>query len=115
MKKAGYFIRLLIIASFLSLFNGPLVFDTEAAVRRTRTVSRGGHTRSRTVVHHGGGGAVHHNRHHRRVVRHRRMTMLPSGCRRIYSGGALYHHCGTIYYQPYYEGSSVVYVVVDYP
>jgi len=115
MKKPEYFIRLLIIASFLFLFDGFVVLDTEAAVRRTRTVSRGGHTRSRTVVHHGGGGAVHHNRHHRRVVRRRRLTRLPSGCRTIYSGGVLFHHCGTVYYQPYYEGSSVVYVVVDNP
>ena len=114
MKKPGYFIRLLIIISFFSLFNGSFVLDTEAAVRRTTTVSRGGHTRSRTVVvHHGGGGTVHHHRHHRRVVR--RVTILPSGCRTIYSGGVLFHHCGTIYYQPYYEGSSVVYVVVERP
>ncbi len=80
MKKAGYFIRLLIIASFLSLFNGPIVLDAEAAVRRARAVSRRRHVRMRTVVHHGGGGSVHHHRHHHRVVSRRRVTILPRGC-----------------------------------
>jgi len=166
MKKSGYFIRSLIIISFLSMFNGSFVFDSQAAVRRTTahrggttrsktvhrsgttrsktvhrsgttrsktvhrggtarstTVHRGGTTRSRTVVHRGGSGTVHSSHH--TVVRHRpvtrtvvigsRVRVLPSSCLIISYYGANYYRCGSYYYQPYYEGSEVIYVVVEKP
>lgn len=48
----------------------------------------------------------------RRVRRHMRLTSLPYGCNttRI-RGGVTYYYCGGIWYQPVYQGTTVVYVV----
>jgi len=156
MKIYKYFIRSLIIVSFLSIFNGSFVLDSQAAVRRTTThrggrssttvhrgtthrsttvrhgtahrsttVRRGGTTSSRTVVHRGGSGTVHSSHRtvavHRRPVSHTtvivgsRVRVLPRSCVIVSSSGINYYRCGTYYYQPYYEGSEVIYVIVEKP
>jgi hypothetical protein len=40
---------------------------------------------------------------------------LPSGCTTVVTDNVTYHHCGGVYYRPYYEGTKVVYVVVNAP
>jgi hypothetical protein len=52
---------------------------------------------------------------HRHVARGTRVYVLPSGCTTVVVGGVTYHNCGGVYYQAYYEGDQVVYVVVDQP
>ena len=51
-------------------------------------------------------------RRRRRVRRYMRLTSLPYGCSvtRI-RGGVTYYYCGNIWYQPVYEGTTVVYIV----
>jgi len=40
---------------------------------------------------------------------------LPYGCNSYYYGGFPYYGCGGAWYQPYYEGDDITYVVVDEP
>jgi hypothetical protein len=40
---------------------------------------------------------------------------LPPGCPPWYWGGVTYYSCGGSYYQPQYEGDTVVYVTVEDP
>ena len=51
-------------------------------------------------------------RRRRRVTRGMRLTSLPYGCsvRRV-RAGVTYYYCGSIWYQPVYQGTTVVYVV----
>jgi hypothetical protein len=51
-------------------------------------------------------------RRRRRIHRYMRLTSLPYGCSvtRI-RGGITYYYCGSIWYQPVYEGTTVVYIV----
>ena len=51
-------------------------------------------------------------RRRRRVSRGMRLSYLPYGCSvtRV-RGGVTYYHCGGIWYQPVYQGTTVVYVV----
>ena len=44
-----------------------------------------------------------------------RVATLPRGCTRVVTRGVRYHRCGTAYYRPYYQGTEVVYVVVEAP
>jgi hypothetical protein len=44
-----------------------------------------------------------------------RVATLPHGCRTITPYGVTYYHCGSVYYRPYYQGTTVVYVVSDAP
>lgn len=44
-----------------------------------------------------------------------RVATLPRGCTTVVTYGVTYHHCGAVYYRPYYEGTTLVYVVVDAP
>jgi len=43
------------------------------------------------------------------------LTTLPAGCSTLNSGGYTYHHCGSVYYQPVYDGPNVTYVQVERP
>lgn len=43
------------------------------------------------------------------------LTTLPAGCTTLASGGYTYHHCGSVYYQPVYDGPNVTYVQVERP
>jgi hypothetical protein len=47
----------------------------------------------------------------RRVAARTRVYTLPGGCTTVIRGGVRYHHCGGVYYRPYYEGNTVVYVI----
>lgn len=47
------------------------------------------------------------------VVIGARYYSLPPSCTSVYRNGINYSYCGGYYYQPHYEGSSVVYVVVN--
>jgi hypothetical protein len=40
---------------------------------------------------------------------------LPPGCPPYAYGGYSYYHCGGMYYEPRYEGDTVVYVTVPNP
>jgi hypothetical protein len=40
---------------------------------------------------------------------------LPHDCSPYYWGGYDYYHCGGVYYEPRYEGDTVVYVTVPDP
>ena len=112
-----------------------LVLISEAEARRGgggrrgggRSAPRGGNRRAHKSVnvdvdvhHHGGrgrggafvagaivGAAV--------VAIGTRHTYLPSGCTSYDYSGRPYYHCGAVYYQPVYDGPTVVYVVVDNP
>ncbi len=44
-----------------------------------------------------------------------RVATLPRACTTVVTYGVTYHHCGGVYYRPYYQGTTVVYVVVDAP
>jgi hypothetical protein len=43
------------------------------------------------------------------------VTALPGGCSTVSTGGAVIYHCSSIYYRPYYQGTTLVYQVVTYP
>ncbi len=44
-----------------------------------------------------------------------RVATLPRTCTTVVTDDVTYHHCDGVYYRPYYEGTTVVYVVVDTP
>jgi hypothetical protein len=44
-----------------------------------------------------------------------RVAVLPAGCTTIVAGGITYSQCGSTWYQPYYSGATVQYVVVGSP
>lgn len=50
----------------------------------------------------------------RRVRRWMRLTSLPYGCNvtRV-RGGVTFYYCGSIWYRPVYEGTTVVYIVEE--
>jgi hypothetical protein len=43
------------------------------------------------------------------------VAMLPSGCSTVVVDGIAYSECGSTWYQPYYRGTDVEYVVVSDP
>ena len=76
--------------------------------------ARGGRRAApRASRHHNVSGV--HRRTTRHAVRHSahgaRVYRLPAGCASVTRHGRRYHHCGGIYYRPYYEGTTVVYVI----
>jgi hypothetical protein len=40
---------------------------------------------------------------------------LPGSCATVGAGGAVIYNCNSIYYRPYYQGTTLVYQVVTYP
>lgn len=44
-----------------------------------------------------------------------RPTQLPSNCVQVVQGNVAYLQCGSVWYQPQYQGSDVTYVVVNAP
>ena len=53
-------------------------------------------------------------RRRRRVSRNMRLNSLPYGCSTTRDrGGVSYYYCGGIWYQPAYQGTTVVYIVQD--
>ena len=50
----------------------------------------------------------------RRVYRNMQLSSLPYGCNTTrVRGSVTYYYCGGIWYQPAYQGTTVVYVVTD--
>lgn len=50
----------------------------------------------------------------RRVHRNMRLSSLPYGCSTTrVRGGATFYYCGGIWYEPVYQGTTIVYVVND--
>jgi hypothetical protein len=83
----------------------------------TATAARrgGGRSRSRSPASPrsvGGHRRRVRRRRRRRIHRYMRLTSLPYGCSvtRI-RGGITYYYCGSIWYEPVYEGTTVVYIV----
>ena len=76
--------------------------DVSARRGRPASPSSVGGTRRRT----------HRRRRRRRVRRGMRLSSLPYGCNvtRI-RGGVTYYYCSGIWYQPAYQGTTVVYIV----
>ncbi|MGI9318416.1 MAG: hypothetical protein ACR2QW_13890 [bacterium] len=89
---------------------------TTRSGRSKTTVRRSGNRRHRSVSvdvthrHRPRVGAVAAG-----IVIGTRIATLPRGCTTVYSYDITYHHCGGTYYRPYYEGTQVVYVVVEAP
>ena len=44
-----------------------------------------------------------------------RVRRLPTSCTTVITRNVTYRHCEGAYYRPYYEGTTVVYVVVEEP
>ncbi len=66
----------------------------------------------------------HHHHHHAAAVAvgataavaiGTRVATLPPSCTTIITAGVTYQQCGGTYYRPYYQGTEVVYVVVEAP
>jgi len=43
------------------------------------------------------------------------ITALPGGCTTVAGSGAVIYQCSNAYYRPYYQGTTLVYQVVQYP
>ena len=80
------------------------------AVIPTITLARRGRPASPTSV--AGVGRRTRRRRRRRVHRNMQVSSLPYGCSvtRVRSG-VTYYYCGNIWYQPVYQGTTVVYIV----
>ena len=76
--------------------------------------ARGGAKRGRPASPNSvaGVGRRTRRRRRRRVHRNMRVNSLPYGCNvtRV-RGGVTYYYCGNIWYEPVYQGTTVVYVV----
>ena len=82
-----------------------------AGVATTTYAKRGRPASPNSVA---GVGRRTRRRRRRRVRRGMRLTSLPYGCwtTRV-RGGVKYYYCGGIWYQPVYQGTTVVYVVEE--
>jgi hypothetical protein len=76
----------------------------------TSSEARRGRPASPTSV--AGVGRRTRRRRRRRVYRNMQVSSLPYGCSvtRV-RGGVTYYYCGSIWYEPVYQGTTVVYVV----
>ena len=109
-KFALPFLFLLFIGLVVSLpestdFGALFVKDAEAVIGRPATpVSYAGAARrtSRRVTR-------------RHIAYGTRVTVLPVGYAPVVVGGVKYYAYDGVYYQPHYEGNTVVYVVVEQP
>jgi hypothetical protein len=81
-----------------------LVSDAEAVVGRPGSPRSAAGVARRTTRR-------RHRRH--RIAVGTRVTVLPAGCTTVITRGVTYHYCGDVYYRPYYEGNTVVYVVEE--
>ncbi len=46
-------------------------------------------------------------------VRRAYVTGLPVGCPSVIYAGVRHYYCGSVYYRPYYQGNTVVYIIVE--
>jgi hypothetical protein len=98
-----------LVAIFIGLIGvsfpvNPIINEAEAIVGRPATPGSVAGTARRTT-----------RRVVRRVAIGTRVTVLPSGCITTIEYGVKYYHCGGVYYRAYYEGTTVVYVIVEEP
>jgi len=86
------------------------VVGITAAGLTASAFARRGRPASPTSV--AGVGRRTRRRRRRRVHRNMQLNSLPYGCNvtRV-RGGVTYYYCGNIWYQPVYQGTTVVYVV----
>ena len=49
----------------------------------------------------------------RRVAVGTRVYSLPGGCTTVVKRQVTYHYCGGVYYRPYFEGNTVIYIVEE--
>lgn len=92
---------LLKLGAIVAALFGPVA--TVSAVRgRPATPASVGGVRRRT-----------RRRTRRRVVVGMSLASLPAGCTVVAKGGVNYHYCGGVWYQPTYQGTTVVYVVQE--
>jgi len=104
--------RQLIMALLAAMVGATGLSSLASAQRRARGSSR---SRSRSPA--SPGSVAGHRRRvrrrrRRRVHRYMRLTSLPYGCNvtRV-RAGVTYYYCGNIWYQPVYEGTTIVYIV----
>ncbi len=102
--------RQLIMALLAAMVGATGLSSLASAQRRAR-----GSSRSRSPA--SPGSVAGHRRRvrrrtRRRVHRRMRLTSLPYGCNvtRL-RAGVTYYYCGGIWYQPVYEGTTVIYIV----
>lgn len=97
---------------------------------------KGGHGGARNtninvnVNKHGGGSHHHHHHYHHHdgiggvaagVITGLAIgaivtaASMPSGCTDVVIGGVAYRQCGSTWFQPYYQGTTVQYIVVNPP
>jgi hypothetical protein len=98
MQRRDFF-RVLLVA-----LAGAGAFSGEAAAKRGRPASPKsvGGTRRRT----------RRRRRRRHIRRGQRLNSLPYGCNtRRARNGVNYYYCGGIWYQPAYQGTTVIYIV----
>lgn len=95
---------LIIDFSVADIPNLSLVRDAEAVIGRPASPNSVSGVRRRT-----------RRRTRRRIALGTRVYTRPAGCTTLVLRGVNCYHCGGVYYQPYYEGSKVVYVVVEGP
>lgn len=85
------------------------------------------------VNNHGGGGGhhddYHHDDHHHNILGDVVVgtitglaigaivtaASMPPACSDVVIGGVVYRQCGSTWYQPYYQGTTVQYIVVNPP
>lgn len=87
-------------------------FGTIVGAVSTNAFAKRGRPASPTSV--AGVGRRTRRRRRRRVYRNMQLTSLPYGCNvtRV-RGGVTYYYCGGIWYQPGYQGTTVVYIVYE--
>lgn len=118
----------------------PLVLGTDFFVLGSAQAGPPMRGKARMSIHGGGGrntninvnvnvnkhGGGHHHHHHRdgiggfaagvitglAIVT---ASSMPSGCTDVVIGGVAYRQCGSTWFQPYYQGTTVQYIVVNPP
>ncbi len=99
------FLNSLLAASFVTMVAGLTVSAIATATPRGRPASP-------TSV--AGVGRRTRRRRRRRVYRNMQVSSLPYGCTTTrVRGGATYYYCSGIWYQPGYQGTTVIYIVTD--
>ncbi len=87
-----------------------LVMGSAAGGLTTTVLARVGRPASPTSV--AGVSRRTRRRRRRRVSRNMRLTSLPYGCSTTrLRAGVSYYYCGGIWYQPAYQGTTVIYIV----
>jgi hypothetical protein len=105
----------LLAKAFLALFFIGLVANFPVVDRITHTITLRNAEAGGPASPRGTARRTARRTTRRRVALGTRAYALPGGCRSVVRRGVKYHHCDGVYYQPYYEGDTVVYVVVEEP